>query len=439
MSARLTDQDTIFALSSGKGRAGVAVIRMSGQQSRFALETLSGKPAEAASVRVCQLTSRSGLVLDHAVTLFFEAPRSFTGEDSAEFQVHGSRAVIAALLAELGRFPDCRSAEPGEFTRRALENGKIDLLGAEALADLIDAETEAQRRLAIGGQSGRLRRDVEALRADLIETMALLEATIDFSDEADVATTMEQPVSEGIGRVLASIRSMLTASTRAERLRAGLKVVLAGDVNAGKSTLLNALAQRDVAIVSPVAGTTRDRLDVHLDIKGWPVTVMDTAGFRATQDAVETLGIERSLQALQEADLVLHLSKSDVWPDLSASRVLKVRTQTDSHPVNSAEPEAVAISAMTGYGMERLLDRIETIAGELMSTGDDPVVGSHRQFRSLEDAERLLLTLIDDKARPVELAVEDIRGAAGCLAEMIGGIDSDTVRSQIFSRFCIGK
>ena len=438
MGGQTRHTQTIFALSSGRGRAGVAVIRMSGPKSRFVLETISGKSAQARRVDVSHLRARDGEVLDQAVTLFFEAPHSFTGEDCAEFQVHGGRAVIAALLQELGRFPDCRSAEPGEFTQRALENGKIDLIGAEALVDLIDAETDAQRRLAMVGRSGRLRDEIERLRSDLIEAMALLEAEIDFSDEADV-TGICQLLAPVIERSRRGVEAMLLASTRAEQLRTGFKVVLAGAVNAGKSTLLNALAKRDIAIVSPIPGTTRDWLEAHLDIKGWPITVIDTAGLRETADPIETLGIARSARAVSQADLVLHLSNDGVWPEIESRAPVRIRTQIDSFPIQAGDEDVLSISALTGVGLDQLLDLIESEASKQMSIGEEPVTTSKRQYEALQTAASMIEMLDVSDGRPLELTVEDLRLICARLGEIIGNVDSDTVRCYIFSRFCIGK
>ena len=281
------DADTIYALSSGLGRAGVAVFRVSGPRSRFALETLTGRSPRDRP-RLCAVRSADGMLIDHALVLSFQAPASFTGEDVVEFQTHGGRAVIAAMLRALSSIEGCRLAEAGEFTRRALNNGKIDLDGAEALVDLIDAETEQQRRLALAGREA-LKGELADLRGSLLDAMALLEAEIDFSDEGDVTETAN-PVLPLLNGSRDRICSLLDASRRAERVRNGIRVVIAGEVNAGKSTLLNTLARRDVAIVAVTPGTTRDRIEVQLDLGGWPVTLIDTAGLRETEDAVEARG-----------------------------------------------------------------------------------------------------------------------------------------------------
>ena len=436
----MEQQDTIFALSSGQGKAGVAVIRVSGSRSRFVLETITGRAVKARAMMVADLRSRSGAVIDQAVTLFFAGPHSFTGDDVVEFQLHGGRAVVASMLKELASFDRCRVAAPGEFTRRAVLNGRIDLLRAEAIADLIDAETEAQRRLAILGQSGQLSNELNALRSSLLDALGEIEAGIDFSDEGDVTAALNaltRPVLEQVKRRLVAIER---ASVRAERVRSGLKIVLAGAVNSGKSTLLNTLAKRDVAIVSPIAGTTRDRLEVHLDLDGWPVTVIDTAGIRPTEDEIEAFGIDRAWAAIASADLVLHLSKTDVWDDFGVvtGACLKLRTQIDSKPVQSREPGICYISAKTGDGLDGLVDRITALASGMLDVGNEPVVQNERQLLAIRGALANIDRVLTAELMP-ELIAEELRSSAGYLANVIGPIDSEAILGQIFARFCIGK
>ena len=299
-------RDTIFALSSGRGPAAIAVVRISGSGAGEALKRLTGKlpaPREAALARVRD--PASGEAIDQALILWFPAPASETGEDTAELQLHGGRAVIAATLAALARLPGLRPAEAGEFTRRAFENGKLDLTAVEGLADLVAAETQGQRRQALRQLQGALGNRAEAWRQRLIQALALVEARIDFSDEADVPEDLLGPALAIARELSGEIALALADGSRGERLREGLTVAIAGPPNAGKSTLLNRLAKREAAIVSPYAGTTRDVIEVHLDLGGWPVTLLDTAGIRESEDPVEMEGVRRARERAVGADLVL--------------------------------------------------------------------------------------------------------------------------------------
>src|SRR5664279_4750426 len=297
---------TIFALSSGRGPSAIAVVRIAGPRAGAALKTLSGKipaPRQAALGRVRDPASND--IIDEALILWFPAPHSETGEDVAELQLHGGRAVIAAVLAALGRIEGLRPAEAGEFTRRAFENGKLDLTAVEGLADLVMAETQGQRRQAFRQMKGLLGGRAETWRQRLIQALALVEAGIDFSDEADVPENLLAPALIIARELETEIAAALTDGGRGERLREGLVVAIAGPPNAGKSTLLNLLAKREAAIVSPYAGTTRDVIEVHLDLAGWPVTLLDTAGIRETDDSVELEGVRRARERAAAADLVL--------------------------------------------------------------------------------------------------------------------------------------
>ena len=299
-------RDTIFALSSGRPPAAIAVVRISGPRAGEALKALTGKipkPRQAAFARVRDPSS--GETIDEALALWFPGPNSETGEDTAELQLHGGRAVIAATLAALARLEGLRPAEAGEFTRRAFENGKLDLTAVEGLADLVMAETEGQRRQAYRQLSGALGNRAEAWREKLIKALALVEARIDFSDEADVPADLLHPALAFARELEGEIAAALADDRRGERLREGLVVAIAGPPNAGKSTLLNRIARREAAIVSPYAGTTRDVIEVHLDLNGWPVTLLDTAGIRATDDPVEMEGVRRARERAGAADLVL--------------------------------------------------------------------------------------------------------------------------------------
>jgi tRNA modification GTPase len=434
-------RDTIFALSSGQGRAGVAVIRVSGSQTRFIFETITKLDTPMPRYAYLrQLFDKSDKLIDSALVFFFENPKSFTGEDCAEFHIHGGRAVIKAFLYCLSEFDDCRLAEAGEFTRRALLNGKIDLLGAEALADLIDSETEAQRDLAIKGQSGRLRNEIEGLREKILDCMALVEAGIDFSDEGDVSPELTTYIKKVIDSAQIRISDLITGYEASERLRRGLRVVLAGPVNAGKSTLINALAGRDVAIVSHIAGTTRDIIEVHLDLKGWPVTIIDTAGLRETSDEIENEGIRRSLEAVGNADIVLNLSpigtKHDDKAIDSFPLQINIITKVDTDAVQNRHN--LCISAKSGFGLDTLLERLTQEAARLMRIGDAPAVTHLRQKQGLSTAYGALKKSENFIDIP-ELLAEELRFTCVTLGAIIGAIDNEDVLGQIFSRFCIGK
>ena len=328
----LQSEDTIYALSSGRLPAAIAIVRISGSKARIGLETLGGKvPEPRRAVRGIFRDPSSGAVIDDGLVLWFVGPASETGEDVAELHLHGGRAVVAAVFRVLGTLDGFRPAEAGEFTRRALLNGKLDLTAVEGLGDLVAAETEAQRRQAMAQFRGALSAKVEAWRARLVEVMARLEAGIDFSDEGDVPGDLLRPA-VGIARELASeIRAVLADAPRGERLREGFVVAIAGPPNVGKSTLLNRLAERDVAIVSAIPGTTRDAIEVALDLKGVPVVLVDTAGVRETRDPIELEGVKRALARAASADLVLWLTEAggpSPAPPATAKTII-VRTKTD--------------------------------------------------------------------------------------------------------------
>ena len=429
----LRSRQTIFALSSAQGRAGVALIRVSGRSSRSVVLKLAGDvpPARQASLRTLRIGET---VLDRALVLVFPGPYSFTGEDVVELHVHGGRAVVAATLAALGTLPDLRLAEAGEFTRRALEHERIDLDDAEALADLIDSETE-QQRLAALRPAGRLKDEIDSLRTTLLEARALLEAYIDFSDEDIADHTVE--IACAIREVYHRLQALIRSSQRAERLRAGFRVVLAGATNAGKSTLFNALAGRDAAIVSSQAGTTRDQLEIHLDVDGWPVTIVDTAGLRETADEVELEGIRRSGLAMRSADLILHLGADDLSPLPSwGVEVLTVQTKIDSVTVASLNPAMLQISAKTGVGVTDLLVVIGQKAAIAMHRDNLPTVRA-RDAAALDIASRHLSRAQSQPS--LELQSEDLRLAIEALQSLTGAIPPDEILGAIFSRFCVGK
>lgn len=442
--------DTIFALSSGQGRAGVAVIRISGPTAGEAVERMAAplpKPRFAAFRKIAHPVT--GEVFDEALVLWFPGPKSETGEDMAEFQVHGGRAVIQAVLAGLGSIDNCRLARPGEFARRALENGKLDLTGAEGLADLIDAETAAQRRQALRQAGGSLYRLYEGWRQRLIGAMAQLEAAIDFSDEPDVAAGTAQKARADVEGLARDIARHLDDGNRGELLREGFHVVLAGPPNAGKSSLLNALARRDVAIVSEEAGTTRDVIEVRLELEGLPVIVSDTAGVREAAGKIEQEGIRRTLGKAREADLVLWLidvtaPPAAVPPEIAArsDRTLVIANKMDLlasgvlHPLPAG---AVGVSVLTGDGMDHLARRLTAFVRARIGESEAPVLTQARHRQQLERCAAALSSFLGAPLGEVELRAEDLRRAAQALGRLTGAVDVEDVLDQVFSRFCIGK
>lgn len=448
-------RETIFALSTPPGRSGVAVIRISGPAARFALETLCPplpEPRQAALRWLCDLLT--GEKIDQALVLWMPGPASFTGEDCAELQVHGSRAVVAAVLEALGELDGLGPAAPGDFARRAFDNGRLDLAEVEGLADLIDAETEGQRRQAVRQMGGALSRVAEAWRERLVETAALIEAEIDFSDEGDVPADLRAEARALARQVGAEIGAELALGRAGERLRSGLKVVIAGPVNAGKSTLMNALAGRDVAIVSERAGTTRDVIEVHLDVNGYAVMLVDTAGLRDSDDEVEEEGIRRARAAMADADLVLSLRPVGCEAKAEAAgddRVLDVVTKIDlaapaafdrvGHETSTGETP-IPVSATSGQGLEALIAAIGERAAALGGAGADPLITRARHRAAFADCRAALErfeALAQDHNGGVELLAEELRAAARALARITGRIDVEDVLGRLFSSFCIGK
>ena len=447
-------RDTIFALSSGRPPAAIAVVRISGSSALQALEQLSGRLPEPRKAVLARLRHpATGEVIDEALALWFPGPHSETGEDTAELQLHGGRAVVAAVLAALGGLPGFRPAEAGEFTRRAFENGKLDLTAVEGLADLIYAETEAQRRQAFRHLKGFLGQRAESWRARLIEALALVEARIDFSDEADVPEDLIGPALKIAKGLHGEIAEALAGAGRGERLREGLVVAIVGPPNAGKSTLLNRIARREAAIVSPTPGTTRDVIEVHLDLDGYPVTVLDTAGIRDSEDPVEQEGVRRARQRAAEADLVLWIEDAQTWdgqgrlaPTHSTAETWVVLNKIDCvYKNNNQESKYKAsnnvfyISAMTGERMNSLLDAMGQFAAHYFGS-ESALVSRQRHRRALANTKSAIERALAEGIQGREdIIAEELRSAATYLGKLTGRVDVEDVLGAIFRDFCIGK
>ena len=427
--------DTIFAQATAQGRAGVCVIRISGPQAFFIAETIE-QPLPAPRVAAVRaISDADGQVIDRALVLTFEGPNSFTGEDTVELHLHGSIAVVRAVLALLSGFDGTRLAEPGEFTRRAMENGKLDLTQVEGLGDLIEAETEAQRKQALRVLSGHLGQKVDIWREKLIRAAALLEVTIDFADE-DVPVDVSPEVTELLNAVNADILAEIAGTHTAERIRTGFEVAIIGRPNAGKSTLLNALAGRDAAITSAVAGTTRDVIEVRMDLGGLPVTLLDTAGLREGADEVEAIGIDRAKTRGEQADLrVFLVEEGEELPVAAVADDIVLRPKADLR--DSADK---AISGVTGQGVPQLIERIQTILGARSLNAGLATHERHRVAlqKSAEGLAAAMLVL-DHGPDQYDIASEELRHSIRALEALVGRIDVENLLDVIFSSFCLGK
>lgn len=429
--------DTIFALASARGRAGVSVIRLSGPAAHEAVQALTRGPLPGSHRAALRRLYDGSEVLDEALVILFEAGRSFTGEPVAELQLHGSVAVVSAVLRVLGDLPGLRLAEAGEFTRRALENGRLDLAQVEGLSDLIEAETEAQRRQALRVFSGHMGQKVQGWRDRLLRAAALLEATIDFVDE-DVPVDVAPEVRQIIAGLLADLRAEVAGSAAAERIRDGFEVAIIGAPNAGKSTLLNALAGREAAITSDIAGTTRDVIEVRMELRGLPVTLLDTAGLRETGDRVEAIGVARAMERAERADLRLFLLAD---PD---EALLLQPLPEDLVVLGKADlrggTAGLAVSGVTGEGIDALVAEIGARLEKRSAGASTLVRERHRRaalgaIRGLETAEAELWM----GAGRIELAAEALRAATRALDSLVGRIGVEDVLGEIFASFCIGK
>lgn len=423
--------DTIFALSSGAPPAGIAIVRLSGPAAFDAVRALAGIVPEPRHATLVSLRAEDGELLDRAIALCFPGPASATGEDVAELHLHGGRAVVRAVEAALGALPGLRVAEPGEFTRRALMSGRIDLSEAEGLGDLLAAETEAQRRSALRAAEGGVRRQVEDWAARVLALSARIEALLDHSDEDDVVDESAEAIARGALAVADDIDAVLRRAP-VERLRDGLRVVLAGPPNAGKSTLLNALAGRDAAIVSPIAGTTRDRIEAPVTRGGVAFVLIDTAGLAERPgDMIEEIGIARAREAVAAADIVLWLGD-----DAPPAPAVWIHPRADEAGREKAPEGALAVSAMTGAGLDQVWGRLTVMAGDLLPPPDLVALNQRQRQLGVRAAAALLDTY---REKDLLLLAEHLRAALRAFDAITGRADVEAMLDTLFARFCIGK
>lgn len=433
-------RDTIFALSSGGLPSGVAIVRLSGPKARETVRLLAAREPPPRRAVLRRLRDAVGNTLDHGLVLFFPGPASFTGEDCAELHIHGGKAVVSGVLQMLGDLPGLRQADAGEFTRRAFINGKMDLTGAEALADLIAAETEAQRRLAIENVEGGQQRFYDGWRNRILHARAMIEAELDFADEADVPGSVSDSTDADLRQLCDEIETHIKSFRVAEIVRDGFKVVLVGAPNAGKSSLLNALAKREIAIVTDVAGTTRDLIEVALDLDGLKVLVTDTAGIRDTEDEVEKIGVERALSAASGADLVLQLiePKGEKSTGACQGRTLRVATKSDLYDdVPDHQNFDHIISTITGKGIDKLVSAIGDRARVAVAGPAHAIPTRLRHIDLVEDTRSHILLALEQEAP--ELKAEQLRLASESLGRITGAVEVEELLGVIFSQFCIGK
>jgi tRNA modification GTPase len=433
--------DTIFAVSSGAGMAGIAVIRVSGPKALEAAERVAGKlPRPRVALRRHFRHPVSGEMLDDGLLIIFPKPGSFTGEDAVEFHCHGGLAVQRALLEALGAIDGLRAAEAGEFSRRAFRNGRMDLMAAEGLGDLIKARSESQRRQALHHALGRASDEAESWRKRLIGLLGRVEAAVDFIEEAHVAEEALRGVQDGVAMLIAAMEAALVDAERGEAIREGVKVVIAGPPNAGKSSLLNALAKREVAIVSDIPGTTRDVIEVMLDIGGVPIILTDTAGLRAAGgDPLETIGMERARREIGAGDVLVWVTAPDAWssPPID-SEAIWIANKADLGAVKREGPH-YAVSTKTGVGMAEFLAGLEEHVRGLAGTTEPPILIRQRHKQLAMQAISEMKAALRYPPEQIELVAERLRGAAHALGRLTGIIDVEDVLDSIFREFCIGK
>ena len=426
--------DTIFALATAQGRAGVSVIRISGPDAFASAQALCGTLPALRQAGLRALYDDQGELLDQALVLAFAAPNSFTGEDVVELHLHGSIAVVAAVLRGLGQ-GSARMAEAGEFTRRALENDKMDLAQVEGLGDLIESETEGQRRQALRVLDGALGQKIEGWRASLIRAASLIEVTIDFADE-EVPVDVSPEVISLLGSVFNEVQVELNGFAAAERIRTGFEIAIIGPPNAGKSTLLNALAKRDAAITSERAGTTRDVIEVRMDLNGYAVTLLDTAGLRDGGDDVEVIGIQRAVQRAESADLRVFLHEpTEELPVAMRESDIRVAPKADMRA-----DDIFAISGKTGEGIVELTDRITDALGSMTASAGLATHARHRDAMAASlQALYIAQNCVGNGPDQYDIAAEEIRSAIRSLETLVGRIDVENLLDEIFSSFCLGK
>ena len=427
--------DTIFSLASAPGKAGISIIRISGDKAFDVTSNITGSLPDIRYSSLRRINDQLGATIDHGLVVCFAAPRSFTGEDVVEFHLHGSTAVVSSVLRVLGSFDTLRPAEPGEFTRRAFENNKLDLAQVEGLSDLIDAETEAQRSQARRVLSGDIGKKARYWRADLIRSSALLEATIDFADE-DVPEDVSLEVNNLIRKTIDSLESEASGVKIAERLRSGFEVAIVGAPNVGKSSLLNKLAGREAAITSEIEGTTRDIIEVKMDLNGLPVTFLDTAGLRRSSDFVESVGISKALERAALADLTVVVSENGQVPKQFSLKEDDILVLSKADLTGRDD----AISTVTGQRIDWLIDEITRTLNRRSAaigvvTRERHRIALAKAIKSLEFAQKKIKLSISNP----ELIAEDIRSAISSLDTLIGRVDVENVLDEIFSSFCLGK
>ena len=427
--------DTIFALATAQGKAGVSIVRISGPDAEKALNALSSLAVPIGRPSVRSLVGKDGTHIDEAMVLRFAKPHSFTGEDVVELHVHGSIAVVQAVLRELTAIQNLRHADAGEFTRRALENNRLDISKVEGLADLIDSETEAQRMQALRILSGELGNLTNYWRDKLVRAASLIEATIDFADE-EVPVDVSDEVIDIIREIRDSITKEINGSVIAERVRSGFEVAIVGAPNLGKSTLLNALAGREAAITSEIAGTTRDVIEVRMDLGGVPVTLLDTAGIRETNDVVEGIGVSRALDRASVADAIVYLydNTSQLAAFEGDETVIRLRAKDDSGVYSDG------ISGHTGNGIEDLVQQLTQRFGDM--TRDVGIATRERHRIAMQDALVHLLnaeSIVQQGPEMYDIGAEELRISCRVLDTLIGRVDVESLLDEIFSSFCIGK
>ncbi len=442
---------TIYALSTGPGVSGVAIIRISGPDTLKVIKLLTNKevprPREATLRKINNINTSE--LIDEGIVLWFPSPESYTGEDMAEIQVHGSKAVIDAIHMNISNIENCRIAEPGEFTKLAFQNGKINLLKAESVADLISAETEIQRKQAVKIMNGRSADKFNSLREKLLQILSHVEAKIDFPDE-DLPKDILNKIKKDTDEVLKDIEKILNDQKVGERIREGFKIAILGPTNAGKSSLMNYLSNRDVAIVSEIAGTTRDVIETHLNIDGYPVIVSDTAGIRESVDEIEKKGIKLSLNRAEEADLKLvvvdakNIDFTDTLKGLLDDNAILVLNKSDLLE-KDIDPEInrinhVLISIKNNLNIDKLIQKIKNALKNKFVTSDDILITRERHRQHLEQCVSHLIRFNQKKeVEDFDIAAEDLRLAARHLGMIVGKVDVEEILGSIFNDFCIGK